>query len=77
MTYRIKITKQFSCSHRGAPNVTYEPGVYSAPDEISDVIAQRALTSGCAALVHEPLHVKTPAPENKLRKRAPENKLAS
>lgn len=75
MSYRIKINREWSCSHLGAANVTYPPGVYTVPDEMSDELGQRCLRSGRGKLVSEPERVKSAAPQNKMRN-VPENKRA-
>ena len=58
----------------GGPEVKYPPGVYSVPEEMPPHLAERCLRSGRGQLVQEPAHVKAPAPENKMRGRAPMNK---
>lgn len=77
MTYRIKISREWSCFPRGGPEAKFAAGCYTVPDQISDYLAQRCLHSGIGKLLEHEEHVKRPAPQNKMRGRAPENKAAS
>jgi hypothetical protein len=72
MKYKIKITGRdwASCSSVGGPIVTFKPGVYSVPDQMSEFLAQRCVRSGRG-------HIEEDAPKQKMRGRAPENKAAS
>ena len=79
MGYKIRFGRDWSCSHRGAPEVTYGPGVYSVPEDVPAEIAERALRSGRARLEHEPVTIEAPvtpprAKRGKALRGAPENK---
>lgn len=80
MGYKIRISREWSCSHRGAQAVAFAPGEYHIPDEMSDFLAQRCLREGRGIVIDndegaDPL-AKKRSPSNKMRGRMPENKAA-
>lgn len=70
MEYQIRIYREWSCAHRGAPQVTYPSGVYSVPEDISPVLAQRCIDSGLGRRMNS----KPKKRGNKMLRVAPENK---
>lgn len=75
MTYRIKVSERgWSCAPRGGSEVSFKPGIYKVPDEMSEYLAGRCIASGRGARL---MDVKEGAPSNKKLKGAPENKSAA
>lgn len=60
MEYQVKFSRPWPVSPRGAPEMTFGPGVLSVPEDISHDLASRALRAGRAQLHKTEL---PPAPE--------------
>jgi hypothetical protein len=72
VTRKIKLNREWGCSPLGGAAVSFAPGTYSVPEQMSDFLADRCLRSGRGQLVNdeqEPQRQKSKgrAPENKLR----------
>lgn len=92
MDYQLIIRKPWNYRHPKRGRETLAAGCYRVPEDVSDVIASRAIGEGMAARREVPKaspiapagaeappqtdrpRRKTPAPRNKSRGRAPEDK---
>lgn len=72
MSRKIRLNREWGCTPLGGAPVSFAPGVYSVPEQMSDFLADRCLRSGRGHLVNDE---SRPAVKNKGR--APENKSAA
>ncbi len=82
MTRKIKLNREWGCTPLGGAPVSFAPGVYSVPEQMSDFLADRCLRSGRGQLVNDEQRYvvgndgpEVFVPKGKAKGRAPENKL--
>lgn len=76
MSYKIRVSSRgWSCSPRGAAEISFSGGEYRVPEEMSHDLADRCLRSGRGTMVQN--DIKQGAPSNKKLRGAPENKSAT
>lgn len=78
MTYRIYIAREWSCSPLGGPAVSYPPGGYRVPEDMSDYLAERCLRAGRGRIVQDAPEPAPPPAKGARRiraiRQAPQNK---
>lgn len=73
MGFKIKLYREWGCTPLGGKAVSFAPGVYSVPEQMSAFLADRCLRSGRGQKLEEPASGETAARRSKGA--APENKL--
>lgn len=71
MSFKIKVSREWTCSPPNGPTRVFAAGIYEVPDQMSDYLAQRCLRSGLGKLVSDE---KPAAQERAALMRAPRNK---
>lgn len=71
MSYRIRVSREWSCSPPGQEMVTFPPGTYDVPGDMTEYLARRCLHSGRGILLEEEPPQREHKPRRASRSPAP------